>query len=143
MSIESEIRDTVKEVAKNEIKELMREAFDEYLAERAGMAIIRSKVLRVGDVAVVLGISKQMGYKLLEYGELKHVRVGRSIRISTENVQEYLEGRRIKAEQTSSFARKKRQNSAKLSCRHIPHEEDRQMRESSPWQSRSMSIINS
>jgi excisionase family DNA binding protein len=48
------------------------------------------KFLTVAEVAAVMRVSKMTVYRLVHSGELPAVRVGRSFRVSEEDVNEYL-----------------------------------------------------
>ena len=48
------------------------------------------KFLTVAEVASVMRVSKMTVYRLVHSGELPAVRVGRSFRVSEEDVNEYL-----------------------------------------------------
>ena len=48
------------------------------------------KFLTVAEVAAVMRVSKMTVYRLVHNGELPAVRVGRSFRVSEEDVNEYL-----------------------------------------------------
>jgi len=52
----------------------------------------RIKLLTVRQVAEILAISQSKVYELIEGGDLSHHRMGGAIRISEEQIQEYLEG---------------------------------------------------
>ena len=48
------------------------------------------KFLTVAEVAAVMRVSKMTAYRLVHNGELPAVRVGRSFRVSEEDVNDYL-----------------------------------------------------
>jgi excisionase family DNA binding protein len=48
------------------------------------------KFLTIAEVAAVMRVSKMTVYRLVHGGELPAVRVGRSFRVSEEDVNEYL-----------------------------------------------------
>lgn len=50
------------------------------------------KFLTVAEVAAVMRVSKMTVYRLVHNGELPAVRVGRSFRVSEDDVNEYLKG---------------------------------------------------
>jgi excisionase family DNA binding protein len=47
--------------------------------------------LTVGEVAVILRVSKMTVYRLLKSGELESIRVGRSFRVPEQAVNQYLQ----------------------------------------------------
>ncbi len=55
------------------------------LADRAG-----ERLLRLDEVADRLSISKSMAWKLVAYGQLRSVRIGRAVRVRPPDVEEYL-----------------------------------------------------
>ena len=50
------------------------------------------RFLTVAEVAAVMRVSKMTVYRLVHNGELPAVRVGRSFRVSEDDVNEYLKG---------------------------------------------------
>lgn len=48
------------------------------------------RLLRLGEVAERLAISKSMAWKLVAYGQLRSVKIGRSVRVRPSDVEEYL-----------------------------------------------------
>ena len=50
----------------------------------------KGKFLTVAEVAEIMRVSKMTVYRLVHGGELPAVRVGRSFRVSEEDVDEYL-----------------------------------------------------
>lgn len=50
-------------------------------------------LLKPMDVAHVLGISKSKVYELLSTGELPSIRIGKSIRVSTEDLRKWVASR--------------------------------------------------
>ncbi len=52
--------------------------------------ISEAKFLTVAEVATTMRVSKMTVYRLVHNGELPAVRVGRSFRVSEEDVNEYL-----------------------------------------------------
>ena len=55
------------------------------LADRAS-----ERLLRLDEVADRLSISKSMAWKLVAYGQLRSVRIGRAVRVRPPDVEEYL-----------------------------------------------------
>ncbi len=48
------------------------------------------RLLRLDEVAQQLAISKSMAWKLVAYGQLRSVRIGRAVRVRPSDVEEYL-----------------------------------------------------
>jgi excisionase family DNA binding protein len=48
------------------------------------------RLLRLGEVAERLSISKSMAWKLVAYGELRSVKIGRAVRVRPADIEEYL-----------------------------------------------------
>jgi excisionase family DNA binding protein len=55
------------------------------------------RLLRVGDVAAALGLSKSRVYQLLEDGAIPHVRIGRSVVVPREAWERWLAEQRDRA----------------------------------------------
>jgi excisionase family DNA binding protein len=53
--------------------------------------------LTVSEVAAALRVSNMTVYRLVSAGDLPSVRVGRSVRLRVDDVDQYLNGRLIKA----------------------------------------------
>lgn len=49
------------------------------------------QLLRAQDVAKVLNISLALAYRLIQQGELQSVRIGGSVRVRSEDLQEFIE----------------------------------------------------
>ena len=49
-----------------------------------------ARLLRIEDVAERLTISRSMAWKLVTYGELRSVRIGRSVRVRPVDLEAYL-----------------------------------------------------
>ena len=47
-------------------------------------------LLKTGEVAQYLGVSRAMAYKLMQSGEIRSVHIGRSVRTRPESLKEYL-----------------------------------------------------
>ena len=60
------------------------------MASTSSGDISEVKFLTVAEVATVMRVSKMTVYRLVHNGELPAVRVGRSFRVSEEDVNEYL-----------------------------------------------------
>ena len=60
------------------------------MATNSSGDLSESKFLTVAEVAAVMRVSKMTVYRLVHNGELPAVRVGRSFRVSEEDVNEYL-----------------------------------------------------
>jgi len=58
---------------------------------------VATEFLTVSEVAAALRVSNMTVYRLVSAGELPAVRVGRSVRLRRDEVDEYLSGRLIKA----------------------------------------------
>jgi len=48
------------------------------------------RLLRIEDVAERLAISRSMAWKLVTYGQLRSVRIGRSVRVRPADLEAYL-----------------------------------------------------
>ena len=48
------------------------------------------RLLRLAEVAERLSISKSMAWKLVAYGQLRSVKIGRAVRVRPSDVEEYL-----------------------------------------------------
>jgi excisionase family DNA binding protein len=48
------------------------------------------RLLRLDEVAKRLSISKSMAWKLVAYGQIRSVRIGRAVRVRPADVEEYL-----------------------------------------------------
>lgn len=55
----------------------------------AVFSLINRRYLRVDEVASYFGVSGKTIYRLIDMGELKVVRVGICVRISTEEIREF------------------------------------------------------
>lgn len=53
-------------------------------------AIVLPKIMTVEDAADILGVSKMTVYRLIESGDIPHLRVGRSYRIRGDDFDRYL-----------------------------------------------------
>ncbi|WP_310961427.1 helix-turn-helix domain-containing protein [Nocardioides terrisoli] len=60
------------------------------MASKTSGDISEVKFLTVAEVASVMRVSKMTVYRLVHSGDLPAVRVGRSFRVSEEDVNEYL-----------------------------------------------------
>jgi len=49
------------------------------------------RLLRLGEVAERLAISKSMAWKLVAYGQLRSVRIGRAVRVRLADLEAYVE----------------------------------------------------
>ena len=49
-----------------------------------------TRLLRAADVAKILGISKSFAYQLMRRGQITSVRIGRSIRVRTEDLENFV-----------------------------------------------------
>jgi excisionase family DNA binding protein len=58
---------------------------------------VATQFLTVSEVAGALRVSNMTVYRLVSAGELPAVKVGRSVRLRRDEVDEYLSGRLIKA----------------------------------------------
>jgi excisionase family DNA binding protein len=50
-----------------------------------------TKLLKINDVASTLNISRSLAYFIVETGELPAVRIGRSVRIKSEDLRAFIE----------------------------------------------------
>jgi len=50
------------------------------------------RLLRIEDIADRLAVSRSMAWKLIAYGELRSVRIGRAVRVRPEDLEEYVAG---------------------------------------------------
>jgi excisionase family DNA binding protein len=48
------------------------------------------RLLRIEDVAERLAVSRSMAWKLVTYGQLRSVRIGRSVRVRPTDLEAYL-----------------------------------------------------
>lgn len=48
------------------------------------------RLLRLDEVAERLAISRSMAWKLVAYGQLRSVRIGRAVRVRPSDVEDYL-----------------------------------------------------
>lgn len=48
------------------------------------------RLLRIDDVADRLAISRSMAWKLVTYGQLRSVRIGRAVRVRPQDLAEYV-----------------------------------------------------
>ena len=51
-----------------------------------------SEVLTVPEVQSILGIGRNMAYRLIDGGYIRHIRIGRAIRVPKKCLLEYLDG---------------------------------------------------
>lgn len=52
-------------------------------------AYVSAPLLRIGEAAKYLGIGRKMVYQLIELGEVKAVKVGRSVRIEKKSLDQF------------------------------------------------------
>ncbi len=50
----------------------------------------RPRLLRVEEIAERLAISKSMAWKLIAYGEIRSLRIGRAVRVRPEDLEAYI-----------------------------------------------------
>jgi excisionase family DNA binding protein len=50
----------------------------------------KGRLLRLDEVAEQLSISKSMAWKLVTYGQLRSVRIGRAVRVRPADLDEYV-----------------------------------------------------
>ena len=50
------------------------------------------RLLRIEDVARQLAISRSMAWKLVTYGQLRSVRIGRAVRVRPADLEAFVEG---------------------------------------------------
>lgn len=53
------------------------------------------KLLKGNDVAELLGVSRSLAYQLMRTGEIQCVRFGRTIRVTPEAIDKFLEERTV------------------------------------------------
>ncbi len=62
--------------------------------ERIGSAdpadLAEPRLLRIDDVAERLAVSRSMAWKLVTYGQLRSVRIGRAVRVRPQNLAAYI-----------------------------------------------------
>jgi len=51
-----------------------------------------ARLLRIEDVADRLAVSRSMAWKLIAYGQLRSVRIGRAVRVRPADLDEYVDG---------------------------------------------------
>ena len=54
------------------------------------------RLLKGGDVATVLGISRSLAYRMMRTGEIQSIRFGRTIRVRPEALERFLQARTMK-----------------------------------------------
>lgn len=52
----------------------------------------KGRLLRLDEVAERLSISKSMAWKLVAYGQLRSVKIGRAVRVRPADLEAYIEG---------------------------------------------------
>ena len=50
------------------------------------------RLLRIEEVADRLSVSRSMAWKLIAYGQLRSVRIGRAVRVRPDDLEAYIEG---------------------------------------------------
>jgi excisionase family DNA binding protein len=50
----------------------------------------QARLLRIGDIADRLAISRSMAWKLIAIGELRSIRIGRAVRVRPADLEAYL-----------------------------------------------------
>jgi excisionase family DNA binding protein len=53
---------------------------------------VERRLLRIEDVADRLGVSRSMAWKLIAYGQLPSVRIGRAVRVRPADLDDYVVG---------------------------------------------------
>ena len=56
---------------------------------------MNDKLLKGGDVANLLGISRSLAYRMMRTGEIQSIRFGRTIRVRPEALEKFLQARTI------------------------------------------------
>lgn len=51
-----------------------------------------TRLLRIEEVADHLAVSRSMAWKLIAYGQLRSVRIGRAVRVRPRDLEEYVAG---------------------------------------------------
>ena len=59
----------------------------------------KSKLLSMQEVCEALGMGKSWTYRRIKSGEIPSVKLGRSIKVKREDLEEYLESRRYQPEE--------------------------------------------
>jgi excisionase family DNA binding protein len=57
---------------------------------------VYDKLLKGGDVAILLGISRSLAYRMMRTGEIQAIRFGRTIRVRPEALERFLQDRTMK-----------------------------------------------
>ncbi len=50
------------------------------------------RLLRIEDIAERLAVSRSMAWKLIAYGQLRSVRIGRAVRVRPQDLEAYVAG---------------------------------------------------
>ena len=53
------------------------------------------KLLKGGDIAILLGVSRSLAYRMMRSGEIQSIRFGRTIRVKPEALDKFLQERTI------------------------------------------------
>jgi excisionase family DNA binding protein len=56
---------------------------------------MNDRLLKGGDVASFLGISRSLAYRMMRSGEIQSIRFGRTIRVKPEALEKFLQERTI------------------------------------------------
>ena len=56
---------------------------------------MNDKLLKGGDVANLLGISRSLAYRMMRTGEIQSIRFGRTIRVRPEALEKFLQARTV------------------------------------------------
>lgn len=67
------------------------------VSEEEGREEPMRPLLRPAEAARILGVSRSQIYRLAALGEIAHVRVGRSVRFRLEDLERFVERRRVAA----------------------------------------------
>jgi excisionase family DNA binding protein len=67
-------------------------------ADDAGVRPPSRRLLRIQEAAEVLGIGRSTAYELITTGALRGLKVGRSLRVATEDIEAYIDRLRAEAE---------------------------------------------
>ena len=69
-------------------------AYDQIANPKAQVAGPRPRLLRIGEAAQFLGVSRTTMYRLMHSVQLKTVRIGRSVRVALEDLEAFVERQR-------------------------------------------------
>lgn len=56
---------------------------------------IEQRLLKVSEVAIILGISRSFAYDLVKAGEIPYIRIRQSIRVDREDLDHYIQSNQV------------------------------------------------